>query len=244
MCRLLGALSSWECGLPYWLVDGKNALREQSRKHPHGWGIAAFSGGAWKLVREPKPAHQDERFVHEARAARGWAFVAHVRNASRGGLTLANTHPFLRHGWAFAHNGTVVNDAELRADIAPDMPPLGETDSEALFLLILTELRRASPAYPAVPSAEVCRCLLDVVPRINANRGTSFLLSDGRRLFFYRERMSLMWLRLEDDAMDGLLIASEPIGEERWTDIPDGEGFVAEASLHMPAWSELAGTSS
>ena len=37
----------------------------------------------------------------------GTTFVAHVRHASTGGHTVANTHPFQQHGRLFAHNGVV-----------------------------------------------------------------------------------------------------------------------------------------
>ena len=239
MCRLLGMISDRERDLGYWLLDGRNALREQGPEHPHGWGIASFRAGAWTLTRAPKAAHEDEQFVRDARAALGSTFVTHIRKASRGAHTQANTHPFLRHGWVFAHNGTVLNDAELRPGIAPDLRPLGETDSEVLFCLILTALRQACGDYPAAPPEVVCRCLAEIAPHVKSKEGTGVLLSDGRRLYFYRNGKPLKWLRPESAEPPMLAMASEAIGDAEWADLPDGEGGFVDGSLEIRLWSDL-----
>jgi predicted glutamine amidotransferase len=241
MCRLLGMVSGRERELSYYLVDARNALREQGPKHPHGWGIAAFREGAWTLTRAPKAAHEDEQFVRDARDARGETFVAHIRNASRGDHTLVNTHPFLRHGWTFAHNGTVLNDAELRPGIAPDLRPLGETDSEALFCLILTALQQLCDNFPAASPKAVCRCLADIVPHVQSQAGTGILLSDGARIYFYRNGKPLKWLRPDSAGPPMLVLASEEIGDEEWTDLPDGDGGFVDRSLEIRLWADVIG---
>ncbi len=238
MCRLLGMISSSERELGYWLVDARNALRDQAPKHPHGWGIASFEAGAWTLARAPKAAHEDEQFVRRARAGRGKAFVAHIRNASRGAHTLVNTHPFLRRGWAFAHNGTILNATELLAGVAPEVQPTGETDSELLFCLILTALREACADYRRIAPPTVCQCLADVAPQVQGKVGTSFLLSDGLQLYFYRNGNPLKWLQPESAAPPMLLVASEAIGDEEWADLPDGEGGVVDGSLEVRSWAD------
>ena len=42
-----------------------NALRFQSHRHPHGWGIAWYQGERVRVVRGTLPAHADEAFVEE-----------------------------------------------------------------------------------------------------------------------------------------------------------------------------------
>ena len=95
------------------------------------------------------PAHADEAFVEAARAARSRVVIAHVRDASVGPVTEANTHPFVHDQWIFAHNGTVARfkdvarvRAELEAEIDPELRRAlrGETDSERCFLIFLTRL--------------------------------------------------------------------------------------------------------
>ena len=239
MCRLLGMVSDGARDLGYYLVDARNALREQSHEHPHGWGIAAFRDGAWTLKRAPAAAHEDEQFVRDSRDARGATLVTHIRKASRGEHTLPNTHPFLRHGWAFAHNGTVVNDGDFRGDIAPDLAPLGETDSEVLFSCILTAMREACDAFPEVPAEVVSRCLADIMPRIESQAGTAILLSDGAQFHFYRNGKPLKWLRPESAEPPMIVFASETIGDGEWTDIPDGTGGVVDKSLEVRLWDSF-----
>ena len=75
----------------------------------------------------------------------GTTFVAHVRYASTGAHTVANTHPFELDGRLFAHNGVVrgldAMDARL-AELGAESLVAGETDSERVFALITAEVRR------------------------------------------------------------------------------------------------------
>src|SRR5262249_13126993 len=66
-------------------------------------------------------------------------FLAHVRYASTGGHTRANTHPFLQQGRIFAHNGVVQELEDLDArltQLGAKGLVLGQTDSERIFALI------------------------------------------------------------------------------------------------------------
>jgi glutamine amidotransferase len=90
-------------------------------------------------------AWQDTQFASAAHDLHGTTFVAHVRYASTGGHTVANTHPFLQNGRLFAHNGVVKGLAELDARLAElGAAHLvhGETDSERVFALITAETNR------------------------------------------------------------------------------------------------------
>ena len=71
--------------------------------------------------------------------------MAHVRYASTGAHTMANTHPFLQDRRLFAHNGVVQGLAELDrrlADLGAADLVQGETDSERVFALVTAETRR------------------------------------------------------------------------------------------------------
>src|SRR5512142_1084683 len=137
MCRLFGHHAHPGFDLCTPLCSAENALRFQSHKHPHGWGIGWYVDGHPVIRRGTLPAHADEAFVQAAMAARSRVVVAHVRDASIGGVTAENTHPFLHGRWLLAHNGTVarfkkvqsVRDAIL-AEIDPDLRAelRGETD--------------------------------------------------------------------------------------------------------------------
>jgi predicted glutamine amidotransferase len=152
VCRLFG-LHAGLAAVPatFWLLDASDSLAEQSRRNPDGAGIGVFGvDGSPVVDKQPIAAWQDAEFASAARDLRGTTFVAHVRYASTGSLTVANTHPFLQDGRLFAHNGVVQGlpdlDSRLAELNAPDLigPGLvkGETDSERVFALVTAETRR------------------------------------------------------------------------------------------------------
>ena len=101
--------------------------------------------GQPEVSKQPIAAWEDAQFATAAQDLRGTTFVAHVRYASTGAHTMANTHPFEQDGRLFAHNGVVQGlhrlDARL-AGLGAAGLVAGETDSERIFALITAETRR------------------------------------------------------------------------------------------------------
>lgn len=90
------------------------------------------------------------------------------------GFTGPEDHRSHRDGWAFAHYPTI------HGVHAPDgFTPRGETDSERYFLQVLDEYHRMDDMEAAIRNA---------APRVAAlrNSSTTFLLTDGARLFAFR----------------------------------------------------------
>ena len=120
------------------------AWRQQSHRNPDGSGIGVFGPDGTPLVaKQPIAAWDDIAFATEARELTGTTFVAHVRHASTGAHTLANTHPFEQRGRLFAHNGVVRGPRPARrrlAELGVADLVLGETDSERMFALITAEI--------------------------------------------------------------------------------------------------------
>src|SRR5215468_2963702 len=147
MCRLFG-LHAGAAAIPatFWLIDAPDSLAAQSHRNPDGAGIGVFGADAQPTVdKEPLAAWQDPTFAAEARDLRGTTFLAHVRYASTGGHTRANTHPFLQQGRIFAHNGVVQELEDLDArltQLGAKGLVLGQTDSERIFALITAETIR------------------------------------------------------------------------------------------------------
>jgi predicted glutamine amidotransferase len=147
MCRLFGLHAGQKpVTATFWLLDAPDSLAAQSHSNPDGAGIGVFCPPDPPVVdKQPLAAWDDLDFARAARTLRGTTFIAHVRHASTGALSVANTHPFLQDGRLFAHNGVVEGlpelDRRLRELDADDLVQ-GETDSERLFALITAETRR------------------------------------------------------------------------------------------------------
>jgi glutamine amidotransferase len=139
MCRLFGMTAGAEqVKATFWLLGAPDSLEAQSRRNADGSGIGFFdAAGRPVLDKQPEPAFRDEEFIREARQAESATFVAHVRWATAGGRTVANTHPFAMHGRIMAHNGGLGELARLDEQLGRyrDLV-LGDTDSERYFALI------------------------------------------------------------------------------------------------------------
>ena len=142
MCRLFG-LTAGEARVKatFWLLDAPDSLQVQSHRNVDGAGLGFFGPtGEPVLDKQPEPAFRDQEFSREARQAESSTFVSHVRLASAGGRTLANTHPFVMDGRVMAHNGGFGDLARLEAELGPYARlVLGDTDSERYFALITKE---------------------------------------------------------------------------------------------------------
>jgi predicted glutamine amidotransferase len=147
MCRLFGLhAGTRDVTATFWLINAPDSLAAQSHRNPDGAGVGTFGpGGQPEVSKQPIAAWEDAQFATAARDLRGTTFVAHVRYASTGARTLANTHPFVLDGRLFAHNGVVQGLGELDRQLAGlGAAGLvgGETDSERIFALITAETRR------------------------------------------------------------------------------------------------------
>lgn len=206
MCRVFGAVSSDPISVRHELVEADNPLIRQSEDHDSGWGMAVYRepGVPAPLTeRFAVAAHTDGRF-DAATEMRGRIFNVHVRRATLGGLTEANTHPFEFGPYSFAHNGTIEG---FRALIRPGMPaPFGDTDSECFFLRLINELDPEDPV----------RSIRGVVAAIVAGHrfsGLNFVFSDGQKLYAYKLGVfELFWSTRRGVAM----VASEELTGESW----------------------------
>jgi predicted glutamine amidotransferase len=139
MCRLFGLTAGRQAiGATFWLLDAPDSLEAQSHRNVDGSGIGFFDpAGKPVLDKQPEPAFSDEEFIRAARQATSTTFVAHVRWATAGGRTVANTHPFAMGGRIMAHNGGFGELARLDYQLGSDRKLVhGDTDSERYFALI------------------------------------------------------------------------------------------------------------
>jgi len=184
MCELLGM----ECNVPTDIVFSFSglALRGGVRgPHADGWGLALYEGTAVRTFLEPAAAAGSKLAAY----VRGYPIktllaIAHVRKRTRGPVSLANTHPFVRELWGrhftFAHNGTVRGVKRHRLG---RFHPIGTTDSEHAFCVILDRIDRAFPrGYPDDP-ARLWKAIATVGGELGDHGTFNFLLGDGRQMF-------------------------------------------------------------
>jgi predicted glutamine amidotransferase len=139
MCRLFGLSSgTTRVKATFWLLDAPDSLVAQSHRNVDGSGIGFFDAAAAPVVdKQPEPAFSDAEFSHEAKQAESSTFVAHVRWATAGARTVANTHPFTMHGRIMAHNGGCGELPRLEEELGSYRSLVqGDTDSERYFALI------------------------------------------------------------------------------------------------------------
>src|SRR5580693_5626885 len=139
MCRLLGLNAGRHpVSASFWLIEAPDSLEAQSHRNVDGSGIGFFgSSGAPVVDKQPEPAFADQEFAREAKQARSVTFIAHVRYATAGNRTLANTHPFTMGGRIMAHNGGFGELGRLEEQLGRYRELVqGDTDSERYFALI------------------------------------------------------------------------------------------------------------
>jgi glutamine amidotransferase len=148
MCRLFGFRSVIQSQVHRSLVQADNALCGLSEQHPDGWGVAYYVDGTPHLMRSACSALSDRVFQRVSGVVASETVLAHVRKATQGSLSALNCHPFQHGRWVFAHNGDIPRFAERRKALLDQVSPrlaryiLGETDSELIFFLVLTQLLR------------------------------------------------------------------------------------------------------
>ena len=182
MCELLGM----ECNVPTDITFSFLGLSSRGGRHgphAHGWGLALYEGNVAHVFREPAPACVSPlaSFVRD-HPIKTLLAIAHVRKRTRGKVSLANTHPFVRELWGrtfvFAHNGTVKDVADLKLG---GFRPMGQTDSEHAFCALLSALQRDF-AEPPAPD-ELAAAIAAHAARIGRLGSFNFLLGDGEQLY-------------------------------------------------------------
>jgi glutamine amidotransferase len=207
MCRLFGFRSVIQSQVHASLLSAENALGVQSERHPDGWGVAYYVGGAPHLIKSASTALSDRLFHRVSGIVSSETVVAHIRRATQGALSPVNAHPFQFGRWIFAHNGNIARFEEhretLRALIHPSQRRyiLGETDSELLFHLLLSHLAREGDIHGRAMRlddlASASRSVLDEVTEVvgpwNPNDDApptetflSFVITDGRLLLAHQ----------------------------------------------------------
>lgn len=219
MCRMFGLLARQPVTARTLLREAPRSLRALAREHRDGWGIALRSAADWVIHRGIESADESPLFAEIADGAAGQVVIAHVRQKTVGCTALANTHPFRRDAFVFAHNGNITAIPALAAlASARRMAEIeGETDSERLFAMILSHVDTAGDVEQGVVAA------VRELHALGPIGSTNFLLSCGRRLYAHRCGRSLYAL-----TTSSVVIASEQLTDEPWQELPERSLVVVE----------------
>lgn len=174
MCRLFGFRSVIPSQVHRSLLAAENALGVQSNQHPDGWGVAFYIDGAPHVTRSPSTALGDALFHRLSGVVASETVLAHVRKATQGDKTVFNCHPFQHGRWVFAHNGDIPRFEEVRAGLLELVDQrlrrfvMGDTDSEVVFFVFLSELSRAAGVGQRPELSHAMAALRTTVKRVRA----------------------------------------------------------------------------
>lgn len=247
MCELLGLAFNH----PVFPSFSFRGFRHLGEENPDGWGLAAFPDRSALVLKEPTSSEQSglARFVAGYKHLQSRIFIGHVRYATSGGNTFANTHPFQlavrgRH-WVLAHNGGLKAREKWFHPAPPAYVPIGETDSEAAFCSLIAWMVESQIAADDFASFE------SWLQKLNRHGEMNLLFAEGDHLYAYcdaarhntglhvaRRRAPFTASRFEDKHWrldlgehrhpehQGHVVATRPLTSERWHRIPGGSLMV------------------
>jgi glutamine amidotransferase len=178
-------------------ADVRFSLEEFSRHgglagpHKDGWGIAWYEDADVRLVKEPSAASDSAclDFIQD-HPFRSTLVMSHIRKATQGRLTLANTQPFTRElggrMHVFAHNGDL-RSARLGSSYSLGAyHPVGDTDSEYAFCAMLEGLSRLWREHGQTPPLALRLALVsEFATGLRSLGPANFLYADGDALFVH-----------------------------------------------------------
>jgi glutamine amidotransferase len=195
--------------------------------------------------------------------------LAHVRKATQGPLTVLNCHPFQYGRWVFAHNGDIPEFGAEREKLLDQVHPdlrrfiLGDTDSEVVFFLFLSELDRrgALKSRAEVDVAiDAMRAAVHTVRKLSDREGSAkslltLMATDGEILVACEGGKELYWSSYKQRCADRdrcpslsvvceapsatgyvnhFIVSSEPLsGENVWLPFAPGEIVAVDRTMKI-----------
>lgn len=258
MCRLFGFRSAIPSQVHRSLLAAENALGTQSNLHPDGWGVAYYVDGSPHVTRNPSAALGDQLFHRLSGVVSSQTVLAHVRKATRGGKTVLNCHPFQYGRWVFAHNGDIPDFDRYREELVDCVSPslrrfiLGETDSEVVFFVLLTELQKSGPLVATRSVRHIVEAVRNATARVrevcdgpDARATLTIMVTNGDTLVAAHGGKELYWSTYKTRCSDRehckslspeceapsttgrvnhCILSSEPLqGENVWLPLSEGD---------------------
>lgn len=219
MCQLLGM----NCNTPTDIVFSFEGFRRRgglTDDHADGFGIAFFEDKGVRMFHDDKPsANSPVADLVKAYQIKSKHVIAHIRKATQGKITLANTHPFIRElwgkYWVFAHNGNLEKFKTLTGEF---FNPVGDTDSEQAFCFLLEHLRQKFKTEP--PAAQLFAEIKELTQTIRSHGTFNFILSNGNVMLVHCSTQL------------HYIVRQAPFGEAHLSDDDVRVDFAKKTTLH------------
>ncbi|WP_372882273.1 class II glutamine amidotransferase [Psychromonas sp.] len=193
MCELLGMSANVPTDICF-SFSGLVKRGGETGPHKDGWGITFYEGKGCRSFKDPNPSC-DSRVAQLVKEypIKSKSVISHIRQANRGGVSLENTHPFVRElwgkNWTYAHNGQLTGYEALPLGRTL---PVGETDSERAFCWIIDQLYLEYQSQPEDMQA-VFQKVAGYADQLREMGIFNMLLSDGEYVMCYCTN-NLTWI--------------------------------------------------
>ncbi|MGN6109552.1 MAG: class II glutamine amidotransferase [Kofleriaceae bacterium] len=163
---------------------------DPGRTLPDGWGLGYYPAGepSAAILKEPAPPQASIR----SQLAVAWeqvasnVFVLHIRAATWGALSDANTQPFSRawgrRDWLIGHAGSLERKPP---EVAGPFEPVGSTDTEAIFCVLLD--RFCERGWRSLAEVDLDQ-IVAWLGELNELGELTLCLTDGRDLLVHADR--------------------------------------------------------
>ncbi|NIA72541.1 class II glutamine amidotransferase [Pelagibius litoralis] len=193
MCELF-AMSSRQAATVNFSLEEFSRHGGLTGPHKDGWGIVFFEDDDVRIIKDTTPASTSPwvRFL-EDHPLRSQIVISHIRKATLGELSLKNTQPFTRElggrQHVFVHNGHIPGIQDPKSFELGFYRPLGTTDSETAFCVLLGRLQHLWLAsdWPPTSAARV-EVLRSFARDITSLGLANFIYSDGELLVAHGHR--------------------------------------------------------
>ncbi|WP_299494472.1 class II glutamine amidotransferase [uncultured Shewanella sp.] len=187
MCELL-AMSA---NVPTDIVFSFTGLAQRggvTGPHIDGWGITFYEGKGSRSFKDACPSSESHiATMIKSFPIKSELVISHIRQANRGGVSLENTHPFMRElwgkYWTYAHNGQLSGYENILTSTR--FLPVGDTDSEQAFCWILDKVLDKFGYSKPQDMLPVYRYIATLADQVRQLGVFNMILSDGDFLMNY-----------------------------------------------------------
>ena len=242
----------------------------QQGTHPFGWGFSWYPNDHQAAIVMKDPLARNTNILMDTMSDwstfRSTMFLGKVRGAAKG-YTHHETQPFSRSfagkDWLFTHKGNLNKDAlsELQTSKSRFLEPVGKTDSEIAFCILLNWLFESRSVSDFNIPDQKARKLSDCSPetiygwfkQLDPLGGADMMLTDGislvcfhgtgshHQMYYNRTRphglcydsesATLSFPDPRDTYRTGLMITTIPFSDGQWTQMQAGQMIICRRGM-------------